>query len=108
LLKSVAKRLKASVRTNDTVARIGGDEFTAVMFDIKERSVVEGLVKRIIENIEKPFIIDGHDINISISIGVSFFPSDATTLEALMSDADKAMYVAKKEKTRIQFFYAIE
>lgn len=104
LLKSVGKRLIATMRSSDTVARIGGDEFTAILFDIKDKARVDRLARRIIEDIEKPFTIDGHVANISISIGISFFPTDETSFEGLMNNADKAMYTAKKEKTKIQFF----
>ncbi len=103
LLKMVGERLTAIVRAEDTVARVGGDEFTAVLKNIKDKADVDALAKRMVDSIEKPFLIDGHKIEISISIGISIFPSDAHKIEELLNGADKAMYEAKRNKTKVNF-----
>ncbi|NNM58539.1 MAG: diguanylate cyclase [Legionellales bacterium] len=103
LLKMVGERLASSIRTGDTVARMGGDEFAAiVMLNVDPHSMLS-FSRRIIDTIEKPFIIDGHHINISISIGISSYPDDSRNVEALLVSADKAMYIAKKTGTKIEF-----
>lgn len=103
LLKAVGKRLKSITRAEDTIARIGGDEFAAILIsDCKRDSVLE-FAKRIVNDIEKPFLINDHEINVSISIGISFYPQDTDKVETLLSNADKAMYIAKKSKSQIEF-----
>lgn len=101
LLKLVGERLSAIVRSGDTIARLGGDEFTAVLIALDEREAALHFAKRIVESLEKPFSIDGHTINISVSIGISFYRQDADTAAVLMKEADAAMYSAKKNKTQI-------
>lgn len=104
VLKLVGERLSSVLRFGDTVARIGGDEFTAILYGIKDKSDVDQLAKRMVEAIEKPFMVDGHEIHISISIGVSLYPADAHQIEDLLARADKAMYNAKKNQNKVQFF----
>jgi len=104
LLKLVGQRLSSIIRSGDTVARIGGDEFTAILNNIQSKMSVEQLAARFVESIEKPFKIDGHDIRVSISIGISFYPGDDKDIEKLLDDADKAMYEAKKRKCKIMFY----
>lgn len=104
LLKLVAHRLTSIMRTGDTVARVGGDEFTAILNGIQNQSDVDALAHRMVEAIEKPFIIDGNKINISISIGICFYPIDGHQVDDLLAAADKAMYKAKREQSKIQFY----
>jgi diguanylate cyclase (GGDEF)-like protein/PAS domain S-box-containing protein len=104
LLKMVGKRLASIIRPSDVVARIGGDEFTALLMSVNNQLSVSKLAERIVENIEKPFIIDNHQIQVSISIGVSLFPKDATTVDLLIAKADKAMYKAKISGSRIAYY----
>lgn len=104
LLKMVGERLSATTRTTDFIARIGGDEFTAIISGDANRLSVSKFAERIIESIEKPFLIQGHDIQISISIGISFFPKNANTIDELLSKADKAMYQAKKSGVRLVYY----
>ena len=96
LLKQVSQRLTHCVRDRDIVARLGGDEFTIILKKIKEKSHIEKICSKIIEEIQKPFLINNHLCNIGSSIGVTYFPEDATSLENLLQNADKAMYVAKE------------
>lgn len=101
LLKLVGKRLASIVRVGDTIARVGGDEFTALLTTTVDKLSVSHFAQRILDSIEKPFIIDSHKIDISISIGISFYPQDAHTVDDLLANADKAMYIAKKSGTKI-------
>jgi diguanylate cyclase (GGDEF)-like protein/PAS domain S-box-containing protein len=101
LLKVVGKRLTSLVRTGDTIARVGGDEFTVLLTTLPDKISASHFAKRILDSIEKPFMIDGRKIDVSISIGISFYPEDAYTVEELLTTADKAMYIAKKSGTKI-------
>ncbi len=96
LLSEVALRLTKCVREEDTVARLGGDEFTMILTDIQERKDVERVIQAIIDALAKPFQIDKQPVQISVSIGSSFYPSDASSAIGLLEDADRAMYKAKK------------
>lgn len=101
LLKVVGLRLARTVKSGDTIARVGGDEFTALLTTVHDEATAFHFAQRILESIEKPFMIDGHTIHISISIGISFFPTDADTVEGLLTSADQAMYIAKKSGPKI-------
>lgn len=103
LLKFVGKRLTKLSRTNDTIARIGGDEFAVILTSDCSKQAANDISRRILDSIEAPFNIDGKLINISISIGICFYPKDAKNLEELLARADKAMYKAKKTGTKIEF-----
>jgi diguanylate cyclase (GGDEF)-like protein/PAS domain S-box-containing protein len=96
LLKVVGERLAAMTRSGDTIARMGGDEFTAILTTMTDKTSAIGFANRIQKKIEEPYHIDGHLINISISIGISFYPADSKNVDTLLDDADQAMYAAKK------------
>ncbi|MDR3492390.1 MAG: sensor domain-containing diguanylate cyclase [Gammaproteobacteria bacterium] len=104
LLKMVGKRLGSITRKGDTIARIGGDEFAAIITSDCDKDSIKNLAKRIVISLEEPFLIEDHNINISISIGISFYPNDTVNIETLLSNADQAMYIAKKTGTKIKFF----
>ncbi|MCL9682798.1 sensor domain-containing diguanylate cyclase [Legionella maioricensis] len=104
LLNYVGKRLASICRAEDIVARIGGDEFAVILQSDSSKASAMELSERIVNSIEQPFNIDGRSISISISIGISFYPGDANYLEGLVSNADKAMYKAKKSGSKIECF----
>lgn len=104
LLKEVGQRLSSVIRAGDTVARIGGDEFTAVLHNVNNKAYVEDVAKRMVEAVEKPFNIAGIEVTPDISIGISLYPHDATDPDELISCADKAMYAAKRQHTKIQYY----
>ncbi len=96
LLNEVARRLNGVVRTIDTVARVGGDEFVLVVAPACERAEAEQVGQRAMTTLQAPVRISGVDIHISPSIGIAFYPADATSAESLLARADAAMYCAKQ------------
>ena len=95
LLQQVAQRIGRCVRGTDTVARLGGDEFTVILTDVNKVLHVDVLVKEMLDALATPFSILGKDVQISSSIGITLFPQDASAPEALLKNADLAMYAAK-------------
>jgi diguanylate cyclase (GGDEF)-like protein/PAS domain S-box-containing protein len=104
LLKEVAERLRHSIRESDTVARIGGDEFNILLADIANADDISGIAKKIVDAIKEPFWIRGHQLHSSTSIGISIYPDDADTTDALFKSADIAMYHAKRGGSTCQFY----
>jgi diguanylate cyclase len=95
LLAAVAQRLSGLTRSSDTVARLGGDEFVIVQVGIQHRDEAEMLARRIIRTLSTPFSIDGHEIRIGTSVGISMLPRDGMTMEEAISCADTALYASK-------------
>ncbi len=105
LLKHVAEKLNNCVRSSDTVARLGGDEFTIIMIDIKNELIPERTAIKIIKALNEPTFIDGHEINISPSIGISMYPADGSNVADLIKNSDAAMYHAKElGRNNYQFY----
>lgn len=96
LLKEVAARLKTVIRESDVAARMGGDEFTFVLNDIGTHENAAAVAQKIIEILSEKFNLKGHESRIGGSVGVALYPDDAADHEALLRQADEAMYVAKK------------
>lgn len=95
VLIEVARRLKDLVRSDDTVARMGGDEFIVLLSALKEPEDVEGVAVKIIEKIVEPIQVNDSSHALGISIGISVFPDDGDSQETLIAKADTAMYRAK-------------
>ncbi|MFI4969198.1 MAG: EAL domain-containing protein [Lysobacterales bacterium] len=96
VLAAVAKRLRASVRGSDTVARYAGDEFTLILRHIVQREDVARIAEKIVRTMEVPLqLAGGLELNMTASLGLSFYPDDATDAERLLKHADVAMYSAK-------------
>ncbi|KAA3626880.1 MAG: EAL domain-containing protein [Proteobacteria bacterium] len=108
LLREVATRLNKGLRADDSLARIGGDEFVLVLRGIQEAEEILPVVTKIISSLAQPFAIDAHQLNISCSVGISIFPDDATTSAELLRCADTAMYHAKTKGRNDFCFYAAE
>jgi len=96
LLSEIARRLKATVRASDTVARFGGDEFVVLLKHIKERKDAEHLMSVLQRALRRPFRLGGLELQISASIGIALFPEDDQDIKNLLSHADAAMYHGKK------------
>ena len=95
LLKQVARRLVNVVRSVDTVARFGGDEFVLLLGQLRLPADAERIGRKVIEELQAPVNIGELEIHTSVSIGVAFYPDDGTTIETLYAHADAAMYCAK-------------
>lgn len=107
LLKMIAQRLRESLRANDIVARFGGDEFGVVQLNVVCPEEAAGLARKICAALRQPMHIDGHEILISVSIGVTLYPEDGDTEEQLLKNADLALYQAKKDgRDTFRFFTA--
>lgn len=105
LLIEVGKRLSNCVRAQDTVARIGGDEFTILLNDVNHIKGASIIAEKILKVLESPVTIEGHQLNISTSIGISLAPKDSIDANILMKNADMAMYKAKEQgRNNYQFF----
>ncbi len=105
LLKAVAERLVNQLREGDTVCRIGGDEFVVVLPEITRGADAAHVAQKIIETLSDPVVLDGRDITVTPSIGISVFPEDGGDAETLIRNADAAMYHAKEMgRSNYQFF----
>lgn len=108
LLVEIAERLRRCMRATDTVARYGGDEFVLILSDQTSLGVVVQMLERVLEIIHEPIRLDGHDLQVTGSIGVSLFPLNGAGLDVLLSQADAAMYHAKQSGKGCFRFYADE
>jgi diguanylate cyclase (GGDEF)-like protein len=104
LLQHVANRITQCLRGNELFARLGGDEFAILITGLQQASEATHVARRIIESLNKPVEINGHNIQCGVSVGISLHPHNADSAEALTKYADIAMYRAKK-KGRNQFCY---
>lgn len=105
LLLEVAVRLQQIIREGDTIARLGGDEFVVLLNNVEGLSDVEIVAQRILETINRPYIIDSRKILIGTSIGISVYPFDEKDESGLLRDADLAMYQAKNSGKNNYVFY---
>jgi diguanylate cyclase (GGDEF)-like protein len=105
LLQAVAHRLESCIRDSDTLARWGGDEFVVVLSDVETHADVIPIIERCQKELAEVFKIDSQEIGITSSVGVSVFPTDGSNVNALLKNADSAMYNAKKEGPNFYSFY---
>jgi diguanylate cyclase (GGDEF)-like protein/PAS domain S-box-containing protein len=96
LLRDVARRFRAVLRDQDLVARLGGDEFAVGLFDITQHYEASTVAQKLLQALNEPFLIDGHDLRVGGSIGISVYPQDGNDAETLLRLADIAMYRAKQ------------
>jgi predicted signal transduction protein with EAL and GGDEF domain len=106
LLKAVAGRIKCCVRSTDCVARLGGDEFTVLLDDLAAPALAANAAQKICRSLASPFEVDGQDIYVSTSIGISIYPADGADVSTLLRRADTAMYRAKRGSGGFQFYEA--
>jgi diguanylate cyclase (GGDEF)-like protein len=105
LLKDASNRINMQLRSNDTAARFGGDEFAILLTDIQSLDDVDFVVQRILKTLASPFKLSGHDAFVSASIGVTSYPKDGVNSGTLLRKADSAMYKAKElGKNNYQYF----
>jgi diguanylate cyclase len=105
LLKEFAHRLQDTVRRSDTVARIGGDEFTIILNDLGSTPKIIYFAQKLIENIERPFIIANNTLSVGCSIGIAVFPDAGDQVDVLQRNADMSMYQAKQTGNNCYRFF---
>lgn len=106
VLKAVAERLRSSLRQEDTLARIGGDEFTLLLPSLPHVDGAALVAQNILRMLERPFSIAGREFFVSGSIGITFYPHDANEASVLVKNADTAMYAAKSRGGNNYQFYS--
>jgi diguanylate cyclase (GGDEF)-like protein/PAS domain S-box-containing protein len=95
LLRAVASRLRSVLREGDTIARMGGDEFTVLLGDLRTADDAAKTAQKLLDTVVQPVRIEGHELYVTTSIGIALYPNDGDTAEALLKNADTAMYRAK-------------
>lgn len=108
LINTMAWRLRHAVRSVDTVARLGGDEFVVVLTDLTEDFDISQLIAKILAVISQPVPMDGHDLTVTASLGVSLYPRDGADVSNLLKNADTAMYRVKDTGRNGFSFYTQE
>jgi diguanylate cyclase (GGDEF)-like protein/PAS domain S-box-containing protein len=96
LLREISQRFRLALRDQDVVARLSGDEFAVGLFDIHQHYEASMVANKLLAALNEPFLIEGHDLRVSASIGISVFPQDGNDAETLLRLADIAMYRAKQ------------
>jgi len=97
LLQSAAKRLEESIRHSDTVSRHGGDEFVVLLSEVETAEDAVHAAEKLIKAMAEPHLIDGHRLNVTLSIGISLYPDDGADAAAILTNADAAMYHVKRK-----------
>ena len=106
LLQCVAERLRRCLRSDkDVVARFGGDEFAIIQFNIKTTADAEKLARRIIEIVGKPYRDRGREMHVGVSLGIALYPGDGQDADALLTNADMALYRGKSEGRNVYRFF---
>ena len=105
LLKEVSGRFREATRESDTVARIGGDEFNMILADIDRIEYVSDIAVKIVDSLRKPIFINGHELYVTTSVGISMYPDDSGDIQTLLRYADIAMYHAKGSGRNTFRFY---
>ncbi|HUW37248.1 MAG TPA: diguanylate cyclase [Rhodocyclaceae bacterium] len=108
LLQIVAQKLSACVRAEDTVARLGGDEFVVLLEEVGAEDNITLIVTKILAFLSEPVMLEGREVSIGSSIGISLYPDDGQEVDALIRHADAAMYQAKMQGDNTFCFYAAQ
>jgi diguanylate cyclase (GGDEF)-like protein/PAS domain S-box-containing protein len=105
LLQSVALRLSECVRASDTVSRLGGDEFVILLAEVTNAHDAAVCADKLLQAVRIPYLMDEHELNVTASIGIAIYPEDGSAVEALLQNADSAMYEAKdRGRNNCQFY----
>ncbi len=105
VLKEVADRIKSAVREGDTVARLGSDEFGAVLIDLAHKEDIPKVMNKLFKKMEEPIRVNGHEILLTLSVGIAVFPEDGSDAEELIQKAEMALAHAKEDRrNNYQFF----
>lgn len=105
LLLAVAERLTKCVRESDTISRTGGDEFILILPEIVYPINAAIVANKILDTLSNPFLVEGHELNITVSIGISLYPVDTSDRDDLIKKADIAMYLSKEHGKNTYRFY---
>lgn len=105
VIQGAALRLKKCLRDIDSIARMGGDEFTLLFPHVGGHEDIEVIARRLIESLDEPIVVEGTDFRMAISIGISIYPDDAENEDSLLRNADTAMYFAKHTRGPSYTFY---
>jgi diguanylate cyclase (GGDEF)-like protein/PAS domain S-box-containing protein len=108
LLKQMAGRLTGCVRAEDTVARPGGDEFVIVAARLSDADSAAQIAGKVLECLSRPYVVNGHTLVTSVSIGISLYPGDGENIDMLLKHADTAMYHAKEAGGNAYRFFSAE
>jgi diguanylate cyclase (GGDEF)-like protein/PAS domain S-box-containing protein len=105
LLQSVALRVSECVRATDTVSRLGGDEFVILLSEVAHEQDAAVCADKLLQSLRMPYVLDDHELHVTASIGIVVYPGDGTEVEALLQNADSAMYEAKgRGRNNYQFY----
>jgi diguanylate cyclase (GGDEF)-like protein/PAS domain S-box-containing protein len=107
-LQQISVRLASRIRATDTLARTGGDEFTALLVDVKDLHEAEKVAESLTASLAEPFEIDGHTLYGAVSIGISIYPKDGMDAEPLRRNADRALYRAKSKGSNCVQSYSLD
>ncbi len=105
LLQAMSQRIRACLREADTLARIGGDEFMLLLPQIRNRESAAMIARKVLQALKTPFLIDGHELFVTMSIGIALFPDDGDTMELLTKHADTALYHTKDKGRNGYYFF---
>ena len=108
LLQEIARRLRATLRDADTVARVGGDEFQMVLANVGDATGAARIAEKVMRALGEPFTLEGQELNVTASLGLSLYPRDAGSGELLLKYADIALYEAKGEGRNAYRFFSPE
>jgi diguanylate cyclase (GGDEF)-like protein/PAS domain S-box-containing protein len=108
LLQQVSQRMRANLDHRDTISRQGGDEFAVLMQGFKHLSRVAIVAQRMIDTIKAPFVVEGHELLVGVSIGISIYPQDGADISTMLKNADTAMYQAKAAGGNVYRFFTPE